>query len=95
MKVILKNGDGLSLEEGARCSDAAKAINESLARNAVAAKVNGALCDLSHELQEGDKLELLTLKDHEGLEVYPHPFPHERARAVETQCPHSELAIGP
>ena len=67
MKVILKNGDGLSLEEGARCSDAAKAINESLARNAVAAKVNGALCDLSHELKEGDKLELLTLKDHEGL----------------------------
>ncbi len=95
MKVILKNGDGLSLEEGARCSDAAKPINESLARNAVAAKVNGALCDLSHELKEGDKLELLTLKDHEGLEVYRHTCAHVLAQAVKTIFPTCKLAIGP
>ena len=95
MKVILKNGDGLSLEEGARCSDAAKAINESLARNAVAAKVNGVLCDLSHELKEGDKLELLTLKDHEGLEVYRHTCAHVLAQAVKTIFPTCKLAIGP
>ena len=95
MKVILKNGDGLSLEEGARCSDAAKAINESLARNAVAAKVNGALCDLSHELKEGDKLELLTLKDHDGLEVYRHTCAHVLAQAVKTIFPTCKLAIGP
>ena len=95
MKVILKNGDGLSLEEGARCSDAAKAINESLARNAVAAKVNGVLCDLSRELKEGDKLELLTLKDHEGLEVYRHTCAHVLAQAVKTIFPTCKLAIGP
>ncbi len=95
MKVILKNGDGLSLEEGARCSDAAKAINESLARNAVAAKVNGVLCDLSHELKEGDKLELLTLKDHDGLEVYRHTCAHVLAQAVKTIFPTCKLAIGP
>ena len=95
MKVILKNGDWLSLEEGARCSDAAKAINESLARNAVAAKVNGVLCDLSHELKEGDKLELLTLKDHEGLEVYRHTCAHVLAQAVKTIFPTCKLAIGP
>ena len=95
MKVIIKNGDGLSLEEGARCSDAAKAINESLARNAVAAKVNGVLCDLSHELKEGDKLELLTLKDHDGLEVYRHTCAHVLAQAVKTIFPTCKLAIGP
>lgn len=95
MKVILKNGDGLSLEEGARCSDAAKAINESLARNAVAAKVNGVLCDLSRELKEGDKLELLTLKDHDGLEVYRHTCAHVLAQAVKTIFPTCKLAIGP
>ena len=37
MKVLLKNGDSLTLENGAKCSDAAKAISDSLARNAVAA----------------------------------------------------------
>ena len=55
MQIFLKNGDELSLEDGARCSDAAKAVSESLARNAVAAKINGKLTDLSAPLSQGDK----------------------------------------
>ena len=50
MKVILKNGDELAVNEGATCAMAAAAISEGLARNAVAAKVNGVLVDLSHAL---------------------------------------------
>ncbi len=95
MKIFLKNGDTLSLEDGAKCSDAAKAISESLARNAVAAKVNGALCDLSAQLSEGDKLELVTLKDKEGIEVYRHTCAHVLAQAVKNIFPTCKLAIGP
>ncbi len=95
MKIFLKNGDALSLEDGAKCSDAAKAISESLARNAVAAKVNGALCDLSAQLSEGDKLELVTLKDKEGIEVYRHTCAHVLAQAVKNIFPTCKLAIGP
>lgn len=43
MEIILKNGDKLSLEENATCMQAAQAISEGLARNAVCAKVNGEL----------------------------------------------------
>ena len=95
MKVLLKNGDSLTLENGAKCSDAAKAISDSLARNAVAAKVNGKLTDLTHVLSEGDKLELVTLKDKEGLDVYRHTCAHVLAQAVKNIFPTCKLAIGP
>ena len=95
MKVILKNGDELAVNEGATCAMAAAAISEGLARNAVAAKVNGVLVDLSHTLGEGDKLEIVTLKDKEGLEVYRHTCAHVLAQAVKTIFPTCKLAIGP
>ena len=95
MQIILKNGDKLELAEGASASDAAQKISEGLARAAVAAKVNGQLCDLSHALKEGDSLELVTLKDKEGLEVYRHTCAHVLAQALKTVYPTCKLAIGP
>ncbi len=95
MEIILKNGDKLALPEGATCFNAATAISEGLARAAVAAKVNGKLLDLSAELKEGDKFEIVTLKDKEGLEVYRHTCAHVLAQAVKNIFPTCNLAIGP
>lgn len=95
MKVYLKNGDELTVEEGAKCIEAAKAVSDSLARNAVAVKLNGKLCDLSAPLSQGDKVEFVTLKDKEGLEVYRHTCAHVLAQAVKTIFPTCKLAIGP
>lgn len=95
MVVYLKNGDELSLDDGAKCADAAKAVSDSLARNAVAAKINGKLCDLSASLSNGDNVEFVTLKDKEGLEVYRHTCAHVLAQAVKTIYPTCKLAIGP
>ena len=63
MNVILKNGESMALENGATAMQAAMAISEGLARNAVCAKVNDELVDMAHVLNEGDKLEIVTLKD--------------------------------
>ncbi len=95
MQIILKNGDKLEVEEGANCQSAASAISEGLARAAVAAKVNGVLCDLSHALKDGDTLEIVTLKDKEGLEVYRHTCAHVLAQALKNIYPTCKLAIGP
>ena len=65
MNIVLKNGDALALQENATCLQAAQAISEGLARNAVCAKVNGALVDLSHTLKDGDALELIFKTDRE------------------------------
>ena len=95
MNIILKNGDKLEVAEGADCAAVAKAISEGLARAAVAAKVNGELVDLSTALKEGDSLEIVTLKDKEGLHVYRHTCAHVLAQAIKNIFPTSKLAIGP
>ena len=94
MNILLKAGS-LDLENGANCAKAAQAISEGLARAAVAAKINGVLCDLSTELHEGDKLEIITLKDKEGMEVYRHTCAHVLAQAIKNIYPTCNLAIGP
>jgi threonyl-tRNA synthetase len=95
VKIILKNGDELQVAEGASAFAAAQSISEGLARAAVAAKINGALCDLATVLKEGDALEIVTLKDKEGLEVYRHTCAHVLAQALKTVYPTCKLAIGP
>ena len=95
MNVILKNGESMALEQGATAMQAALAISEGLARNAVCAKVNGHLVDLSHALNEGDTLEIVTLKDKEGLAVYRHTCAHVLAQALKTVYPTCKLSIGP
>ena len=95
MEILLLNGDALEVEEGATCLQAAQKISEGLARNAVAAKINGELCDLSKKLAQGDKLEIVTLKDKEGLEVYRHTCTHVSAQATKNIYPTCTLASGP
>ena len=95
MNVILKNGESMQLETGATAYTAALAIAEGLARNAVCAKVNGELVDLSYALNDGDVLEIVTLKDKEGLGVYRHTCAHVLAQALKTVFPTCKLSIGP
>lgn len=95
MFVYLPDGNQLSVEENATCFVVAKAISEGLARAAVAAKINGELVDLSSPVKEGDKVEIVTLKDKEGLEVYRHTCSHVMAQAIKTIYPTCNLAIGP
>lgn len=95
MEIILKNGDKLFIGDGATCAEAAQKISDGLYRSAVAAKINGKLCDLSTKLEEGQTLEIVTLKDKEGLEVYRHTCAHVLAQAIKNIYPTSNLAIGP
>ncbi len=95
MEILLKNGNKFEIDEGVSCFKAAQEISDSLARNAVAAKVNGELCDLSQALKEGDMLEIVTLKDKEGMEVYRHTCAHVLAQAIKNVYPTCNLAIGP
>ena len=95
MEIKLKNGNVMSIADGATCLDAVRAISDGLARSAVAAKINGNLCDLGAKLTDGDSLEIVTLKDKEGLEVYRHTCAHVLAQAIKNIYPTCNLAIGP
>ena len=95
MKIILKDGTALELEEKTTVLGVAQAISEGLARNAVAGKVNGKLVDLSHEITGDAEVSIITLKDEEGLDIYRHTCSHVLAQALKSIYPTCALAIGP
>ncbi len=73
----------------------AKTLSDGLARNAIAGEVDGALVDLSYEIQGDAKVKIITLKDKEGLNIYRHTCSHVLAQAVKAIYPTCNLAIGP
>ncbi len=95
MKITLKDGSVIDVEKQSTVGEIAKSISEGLFRNAVCGKVNGELVDLSHVVDGDCTLEIVTLKDKEGLDVYRHTCSHVLAQAVKNIFPTSKLAIGP
>lgn len=95
MKITLKDGSILEFEKAITVGEVASAISEGLFRNAVCGKVNGELVDLSTIIEDDCSLEIITLKDKEGLQVYRHTASHILAQAVKNIFPTSKLAIGP
>ena len=95
MKITLKDGSALEFDSPVTAEEVAKSISEGLARNAVCAKVDGELVDLSTIIDKDCELQIVTLKDKEGLQVYRHTCAHILAQAVKNIFPTSKLAIGP
>jgi threonyl-tRNA synthetase len=75
--------------------DVALSISEGLARNVLAAKVNGEVVDASRALPENASLQLLTWNDEEGKSTMWHSSAHLLAEALEVHFPGVKLAIGP
>lgn len=95
MRVTLKDGSTMEVEKGERIIDVATRISEGLARNALIARMNGKLVELSRTIDEDCTLELLTFKDEEGRDAYRHTCAHILAQAVKNLYPDAKLAIGP
>ena len=95
MKITLKDKSVIEVENKKTVGDIAKEISEGLFKNAVAGKVDGKTLDLSTVLDKDTELEIITLKDAEGLDIYRHTTSHVLAQAVKAVYPTSKLAIGP
>ena len=70
MKITLKDGSVLEVENGKTAGEIAKSISEGLFRNAVCARVDGELVDLSRAIDRDCALEIVTLKEKDGLNVF-------------------------
>lgn len=95
MVITLKNGNQMTFAEPLSLVDIAKSLSEGLAREAVVAKLNGELCDMTTVVNADASVEFFTLKDAEGLDVYRHTCSHVLAQAVKNIFPTCKLAIGP
>ena len=95
IKVSLPDGSVREYEEGASPFDVAKSISNSLAKKALAARVDGELRDLMRPLDGDAKVELVTANDAEGLELIRHDAAHVLAQAVQELYPDAQVTIGP
>jgi len=75
--------------------DVAKSISEGLARNVLAAEVNGEVWDATRPITESTSLRLLTWQDDGGKMAFWHSSAHLLAEALEALYPGIKLAIGP
>jgi threonyl-tRNA synthetase len=95
IKVTLPDGSVREYPAGVSLLEIAKGISPRLAREALAAKVDGRLADLGAPLDRDARVEFLTFDDEEGRQVYRHSTAHVMAQAVQRLFPGTGLAIGP
>jgi len=95
IQVTLPDGSVQSLPAGTSPLDVARAISSRLADDAIVARVDGNLWDLNRPFEGNAKLEILTTKNPEALEVYRHSTAHLLAAAVLELFPETKLGIGP
>ncbi|WP_436796242.1 threonine--tRNA ligase [Actinospongicola halichondriae] len=93
--VSLPDGSSRELTTGATAGDLAADIGTGLAKAAVIAEVNGVERDLSHPLEDGDVVSIVTTQSDQGLYVIRHSTAHVLAQAVLELFPGATFGIGP
>ncbi|TKB63810.1 MAG: threonine--tRNA ligase [Nitrospira sp.] len=94
MKISVKDGPSGDIQTGVTVGGALCDLGV-VDRNILAAKVDGAVVDLSCALSESSILEPLRFDSAEGREVYRHSSTHLMAQAVKELFPSAQLTIGP
>ena len=95
IKVTLKGGDVREYENGTNLLDMAKSISEGLARNCLAADVNGETKEMNFVPESDCEVSFLTFNDENGRKAYRHTASHVLAQAIKRLYPNTKLAIGP
>ena len=95
VQVSLPDGSMREYPIGSSAMDVALSISEGLARNVLAAKIDGVVQDASFSLHTNCQLQLLTWNDAEGKSTMWHSSAHLMAEALEFVFPGVKLAIGP
>lgn len=94
IKIHVDNSQ-MEIEEKSSCIDLAKKLNHTVLEQAVAAKINGKLVDLSTQLKNGDNVNFVYFDDKEGKEIFWHTSSHVLAQAIKRLWPEALPTIGP
>jgi threonyl-tRNA synthetase len=95
LKITLPDGSIREVEKGSSALDVAMSISEGLARNVLAAEVNGQVVDPVRPIQSDATLKLLTWNDDLGKSTMWHSSAHLMAEALQFFYPKAKFAIGP
>jgi threonyl-tRNA synthetase len=95
INITLPDGSVRQYEAGITSRGVAKSISEGLARNVVAARVNGEVWDAMRAITTDAHLVLLKAEDTEGKATLWHSSAHLMAEAIEAIYPGTKFGIGP
>ena len=95
INITLPDGSVREYEKGTTAMQVAKSISEGLARNVLAAEVDGQVQDANLPIDKDVTLSLLTWKDDKGKSTFWHSSAHLLAEALEALYPGVKFGIGP
>ena len=95
IQITLPDGAKREVPKGTTPAEVAKQISPRLAKEALVARTNGDLIDLSRPLDQDTSLAVLTAKDPDAVQVFRHSAAHLLAAAVLELYPNVKLGIGP
>jgi threonyl-tRNA synthetase len=95
IQITLPDGATREVPKGTTAAEIARQISPRLAKEALVARTNGDLTDLSRPLEQDTKLAILTAKDPDAIQVFRHSAAHLLAAAVMELYPNVKLGIGP
>jgi threonyl-tRNA synthetase len=95
INITLPDGSVRPYENGVTAHQIALSISEGLARNVLAAEVNGEVWDSYRPIEKDSSVKLLTWNDTAGKATFWHSSAHMMAEALEALYPGTKFGIGP
>ncbi len=93
--IELPDGSTREFPQPVSGAEIASSISKSLARDAVAVRVDGRLWDLTRDIGHDAEIEIVTRDSEDGLEILRHDAAHVLAEAVKELWPETQVTIGP
>ena len=93
--ITLPDGSQRHFENPITVVEVAASIGQSLAKSALAGKINDRLVDTSFVIEDDVQLAIITDRDPDGLEIIRHSCAHLMAQAVKSLFPIAQATIGP
>ncbi|MGG5341635.1 threonine--tRNA ligase [Enterococcus sp. AZ192] len=95
INITFPDGAVKEFDAGSSTLDIAKSISNSLAKKALAGKLNGTLIDLTRPIEEDGSLEIVTPDHEDALGILRHSTAHLMANALRRLFPNIKFGVGP
>lgn len=93
--ITLPDGSTKQFDEAVSVMQVAESIGAGLAKATVAGRVDGQLVDACDLITEDAKLEIVTMRDEDGVHIMRHSCAHLLGHALKQLYPDAKMAIGP
>ena len=93
--ITFPDGNKKEFEKGITGEEIAQSISPGLRRQALAIKLDDEFIDLRRPLENGGKLEIITYRDQDGIDIMRHSTAHTMAQAIKRLYKDVKFGVGP